>query len=86
MSQKTKTSVPKTSQPLRDPCIKRLARKGGIKRLSGETYAEMRKNLDTFLRKIVKDAVITTDHAKRRTVNSSDVLYALSQNSHKMYL
>lgn len=74
------------SEALRRPAIKRLARKGGIKRLSGNTYAEVRNILDDYLRDVVKDAVIVTQHAKRKTVTSKDVNYALTQNKRPVYM
>ncbi|TDZ61876.1 Histone H4 [Colletotrichum trifolii] len=49
--------------------IRRLARRGGVKRISAVIYSEIRDAIVTFLKKVVHDAVIYCDYAKRRTVN-----------------
>jgi hypothetical protein len=38
------------------PAIRRLARRGGVKRLSGYIYEELRGELKTFLQKVLTDA------------------------------
>ena len=58
--------------------IRRLARRGGVKRISGLIYEETRGVLKVFLENVIRDAVTYTDHAKRKTVTALDVVYALS--------
>ena len=67
------------------PAIRRLARRGGIKRVSGQVYEETRSVLRIFLENIIEDAVTYTDHAKRSTVTSMDVVYALKRNGRSLY-
>ena len=65
-------------QGITKPAIRRLARRGGVKRISAMIYDETRGVLKTFLEGVIRDAVTYTEHAKRKTVTSLDVVYALS--------
>ena len=65
--------------------IRRLARRGGVKRLSGLIYEETRGVLKVFLENLVHDAVTYTNHAKRRTVTAMDVVYALKRQGKTLY-
>ncbi len=65
--------------------IRRLARRGGVKRISGLVYVETQGVLVTFLRKIVQDAVTYAEHAKRKTVTTMDVVYALKRSGKSLY-
>ena len=67
------------------PAIRRLARRGGVKRISGLMYAETRDILKLFLEKVVKDAVTYTQHARRKTVTTMDVLYSLKRHNRTIY-
>ena len=66
------------------PAIRRLARRGGVKRISGLIY-ETRSVLKTFLDGVVRDAVTYTEHAKRKTVTAMDVVYALKRQGKTLY-
>ena len=59
------------------PSIRRLARRGGVKRISATVYDETRSILKSFLEKVIRDAVTYTEHAQRKTVTSLDVVHAL---------
>ena len=83
---------PPTSQVLRDniqgitkPAIRRLARRGGVKRISGLIYEETRGVLKVFLENVVRDAVTYTEHARRKTVTAFDVVYALKRQGRTLY-
>ena len=67
------------------PAIRRLARRGGVKRISGNIYEETRGTLKVFLENVVRDAVTYCDHAKRKTVTALDVVYALKRQGTKLY-
>ena len=67
------------------PAIRRLARRGGVKRISGLIYDEIRGVLRVFLRHTIKDAVTYTEHAKRKTVTAMDVVYALKRHGRTLY-
>jgi histone H4 len=66
-------------QGITKPAIRRLARRGGVKRISAMIYEETRGVLKTFLESVIRDAVTYTEHAKRKTVTSLDVVYALKR-------
>ncbi|KAJ7803362.1 histone-fold-containing protein [Mycena olivaceomarginata] len=57
------------------PAIRRLARRGGVKRISGLIYEETRGVLKIFLENVIRDSVTYTEHAKRKTVTALDVVY-----------
>jgi histone H4 len=67
------------------PSIRRLARRGGVKRISGKVYDEIRGVLRVFLEKVVHDAVVYTEHARRTTVTAMDVVYALKSQGRTIY-
>ncbi|CAL3970772.1 unnamed protein product [Diplocarpon coronariae] len=61
-------------QGITKPAIRRLARRG-----------ETRGVLKTFLEGVIRDAVTYTEHAKRKTVTSLDVVYALKRQGRTLY-
>ena len=65
-------------QGITKPAIRRLARRGGVKRISGLIYEQTRGVLKVFLENVIRDAVTYTEHARRKTVTAMDVVYALS--------
>ena len=87
------------------PAIRRLARRGGVKRISGLIYEETRGVLKIFLEnvsphrlvrfvysssdlfnsQVIRDSVTYTEHAKRKTVTSLDVVYALKRSGRTLY-
>ena len=67
------------------PAIRRLARRGGVKRISALIYDEARNVLKTFLENVVRDSVTYTEHARRKTVTAMDVVYALKRQGRSLY-
>mmetsp|Transcript_37457 Transcript_37457/g.46328 ORF Transcript_37457/g.46328 Transcript_37457/m.46328 type:complete len:103 (+) Transcript_37457:87-395(+) len=67
------------------PAIRRLARRGGVKRISGLMYQETRGVMKTFLETVIKDAVTYTDYSKRKTVTALDIVYALKRQGRTLY-
>jgi histone H4 len=67
------------------PAIRRLARRGGVKRISALIYDETRSVLRSFLDNVVRDAVTYTEHARRKTVTAMDVVYALKRQGRSLY-
>ena len=67
------------------PAIRRLARRGGVKRISDLIYEETRDVLKVFLENVILYAVIYTEHAKRKTVTAMDVVYALKRQGRTLY-
>jgi len=72
-------------QGITKPAIRRLARRGGVKRISGLIYEETRGVLKVFLENVIRDAVTYTEHAKRKTITALDVVYALKRQGRTLY-
>ncbi len=72
-------------QGITKPAIRRLARRGGVKRISGVVYEEMRGVLQVFLENVLRDTVAYVEHARRMTVTAFDVVYALKRQGHTLY-
>jgi histone H4 len=70
---------------LQKPAIRRLARRGGVKRISGLIYEETRSVLKVFLENVIRDAVTYTEHGRRKTVTAMDVVYALKRQGRTLY-
>ncbi|CAK8541285.1 unnamed protein product [Lathyrus sativus] len=65
--------------------IHRLARRGGVKRISGLIYEETMLFLKVFLTKIIHDAASYTNHARRKIVTDMDVVYTLKRQGRTLY-
>ena len=77
--------APCLTRAAQKPAIRRLARRGGVKRISGLIYEETRGVLKVFLENVVRDAVTYTEHARRKTVTALDVVYALKRQGRTLY-
>jgi len=67
------------------PAIRRMARRGGVKRISGLMYAEIRQLLKQFVKKAVRDSIAYCEHGRRSTVRATDTLNALQLQGRGMY-
>ena len=65
--------------------IARLARRGGVKRMSGLIYNEIRGVMKMFLEFVVQDTIIYTNYCECRTVTIIDVIYVLKCHGHNLY-
>ena len=74
-----------TIEGVTKPAIRRLARRGGVKRISGAIYGDARNVVKAFLERVVRDAVTYTDYSKRKTVTALDVVYALKRQGRTIY-
>merc|ERR1719409_1360732 len=72
-------------QGITKPAIRRLARRGGVKRISGLIYEETRGVLKVFLENVLRDSITYTEHSKRKTVTALDVVYALKRQGRTIY-
>jgi len=75
---------PAVDTALTKSAIRRLARRGGVKRI-GPIYADVRGVTKEFLTNVVRDACVFTEHAHRKTVTSMDVIYALKRQGRTLY-
>jgi len=73
-------------QGITKPAIRRLARRGGVKRISASIYEEIRLNLKTFLAHILGDICAVVEMCKRKTVCTSDVVWALHRQGRTIYV
>lgn len=65
--------------------IRRLARRGGIKRISANIYDEARTAMVDRLKTILEECVIYLEHSKRQTVTVGDVIFALKRQGRPIY-
>ena len=72
-------------QGITKPAIRRVARRGGVKRISGLIYEETRGVLKVYLENVIRDTVTYTEHDRRKTVKASDVVYALKRLGRTLY-
>merc|ERR1712039_414551 len=80
-----KKAIRETILGVTKPAIRRLARRGGVKRISALIYEEARNVLKGFLESVVRDSVTYCEHAKRKTVTALDVVYALKRQGRTLY-
>lgn len=72
-------------QGITAPAIRRVCRRGGVKRLSGLIYEETRGVLKVFLENVIRDAVTYTEHARMKTVKVMHVVHALKRQGRVLY-
>ena len=81
-SQKSRTDA---SEGITKPVIRRIMRRGGVKRTGGACYEETRSELETFMRNILRDSITYTGHGRRKTVSSGDVVASLKRAGRALY-
>ena len=65
--------------------IRKLARRGGVKRMSGLVYEETRCVIKLFLEKLIHDTIQYTESAQKKTVTAMDVVMALKKQGKYLY-
>lgn len=65
--------------------FKRLARRGGVKRVGAGVFETTESALRDFLRCVIKDAAVYCEHAKRITVTPMDVARSLKRQGRPLY-
>lgn len=83
--QKKKKLKNNTSDHIINSALRRLARRGGIKRIGCSMYAYSRTVLKDFLKLVIRDAIKFTEHARRKTVSANDIVYALKRHGCVLY-
>lgn len=81
----SKKAMRETIMGITKPAIRRLARRGGVKRISALIYDEARTVLKGFLENVIRDSVTYTEHSKRKTVTALDVVYASKRQGRTIY-
>jgi len=65
--------------------IRRLCRRGGVRRVNGAVYGEARAVLRFYLKGILRAATWYADHCNRATISTQDVLLALKGSGQTLY-
>ncbi|APA13001.1 predicted protein [Sclerotinia sclerotiorum 1980 UF-70] len=65
--------------------IRRLARRGGVKRISALIYHDVREAIKARLNEVLRDCVAIVEHSKRKTVTANDVIWALRRQGRPIY-
>ena len=90
-STKSKKPTPKrapakaTPKAFTSSAMRRIARRGGVKRLARLTYEEVRGVVHDFVKKLVSDAMVFTEHRRASTVVAMDVVHALKRQGRQIY-
>ncbi|KAK5121757.1 hypothetical protein LTR85_004632 [Meristemomyces frigidus] len=65
--------------------IRRLARRGGVKRISAGIYDELRTVLRSYLERVLSDTCAVVENCGRKTVTTSDVVFVLNRKGTPIY-
>lgn len=65
--------------------LRRLARRGGVKRINADVYVEVHRDHDEFIERILADAIQYTLHARRKTIMPQDIMFSLKRNNATVY-
>jgi len=65
--------------------MRRLARRGGVKRTTALILPEIRNELHKFVKTVVSSAMTYAEHRKRTTVTAMDVIHALRKRGQNLY-
>jgi histone H4 len=74
-----------TIRGITKPAIRRLARRGGVKRISAGIYEDIRGALKARLELIMRDVVTYTEYRNAKTVTVNDVIFALRRIGKPIY-
>lgn len=66
--------------------IRRLARRGGVKRISANIHEEIRRAMKAFMHKVLGESVALAELCGRKTVCASDIVFALRRQGHTLYV
>jgi histone H4 len=77
--------VKPTQSGVSKPAIRRLARRAGVKRISGLIYEESNIALKLYLSQLIADTITFTSHSHRLTVTAMDVVLALKCRGKHLY-
>ncbi|KAM5348135.1 hypothetical protein ACJ41O_007959 [Fusarium nematophilum] len=74
-----------TIQGITKPAIRRLARRGGVKRISANIYEDVRAALKSHLETILRDCATFVEYRNAKTVTVYDVLHSLRRIGRPIY-
>lgn len=67
------------------PALRRMARRGGVKRIGGKLYDEVRGRAYALLENILQNSAIYAQHARRKTLTARDVVLGLKRVGSTLY-
>ncbi|KAF2149079.1 histone-fold-containing protein [Myriangium duriaei CBS 260.36] len=67
------------------PALRRLARRGGVKRMSSEIYDTIRLALKQYLERVLKDVAAISEYTNRKTVRVEDIIFVLNKQGRPLY-
>ncbi|KAK8106299.1 Histone-fold [Apiospora kogelbergensis] len=67
------------------PDIRRLARRGGVKRISAHVYQETRGALRSYVEMVLRDATTYCEYRKAKTITLNDILHALRRHGRPVW-
>lgn len=80
------------AKPLKDniqgitaPAIRRMARRAGVKRISGTVYEDQRERIKNLVTMVLRSAIVYTQHARRKTVTPMDIVLGLRRVGTNLY-
>ena len=88
-SQKRKGAKSNKGRGITKGSIRRLARRGGCKRLASSVYDEAREILRNFVEQVMKDThalMEVRENAPAKTVRVEHILYALKKRGRTLYV
>jgi len=65
--------------------IKRLARRGGVVRISSLVYREAKHTMYYFLKNTIRESIIYMEYSKRKTISVYDIKNAIRKNGRCLY-
>lgn len=65
--------------------LRRLAKRGGVARISDNSYNAVRQFADMMLVRVTRDSIVYAEAGKRKTITAMDVVYALKKNGKTLY-
>jgi len=84
-SKRLKKVIRDSSKSIARPAVRRLARRAGVKRVSGLLYDEVRGVIKSFVEVVVRDSIAFAEHSRRKTIGALDVVYGLRRRGRLLY-
>ncbi|ODA76371.1 hypothetical protein RJ55_08217 [Drechmeria coniospora] len=85
LSSRHRKIVKDTIHGITRPDIRRMARRGGVKRISAGVYQEIRIAMKAYLENILRTCVIYVEHRGAKTITTADVIHGLQKMSRPIY-
>lgn len=67
------------------PAIKRMCRRAGVTRISGNLYETARHFISVYTFHVLNCALASSEASSRKTISTKDIRYALSIHGRKVF-